>query len=133
MRKSETREALAPLLTLRGFGSRLTEGGKYLFRELFHHHLISIFQQWLQFAIRQCIKAFEAYPVMTSHVRSGNDAIQLHQLRKLLRRTLKGECHSMTRFKSNYRKHLFTNAKQEIVAPLDFFIDVGKRETIAAN
>jgi hypothetical protein len=39
----------------------------------------------------------------------------------------------MTGFERDYRKHLFPDPKQEVVTPLNFFIDVGKRETKAAN
>jgi hypothetical protein len=71
--------------------------------------------------------------MMASHVRRGNDPILLHQLCKLLRSTLERQQDAVTRFQSDNRKHLFSDPEQEIIAPLDFFINVGKRKTKAAN
>jgi hypothetical protein len=71
--------------------------------------------------------------MIPSHIRRGNDAIKLHQFGKLLRRALKGECDSMTRFKAHHRKHLFSDTKQQVIPPLNLFIYVGKRETVTAN
>ena len=93
-----------------------------------------VMDQFLDFLLAQSIHPGESHPVIARHVRSRDDAFNLHQFGKALRRAFERDFGgTQAGFKIDHAVHLPADAEKQIMHPLDLFRCVRQREADAAD
>src|SRR5712691_8193475 len=105
----------------------------HLLRQLLKNEIVGITYQRFQLPFTQHIELSERDPVITRRVGRRIDAVLFGQFGKLLRSTLERKTILRCAFQNCDGEHLAANLEDQIVSPLNFFSDVGKRKAVSAS